>query len=130
MIVTWSSIRPLERICCTLAQLTKVNEAGEASMLRQGLLLDIHGFAIRESAQVREHNGWHLEQATRSTTPAAYAIGATTIALDTWIWNNSRHALCVTIWFAQIRRGDSSSPLDTAYHRRCSRPPAQRKRCR
>jgi hypothetical protein len=37
----------------TLAQLTKANEAGDTSLLRQGTLLDIHGFAIRESAQVQ-----------------------------------------------------------------------------
>ena len=37
----------------TLSQLTKANEAGDTSLLRQGVLLDIHGFAIRESAQVQ-----------------------------------------------------------------------------
>ncbi|MGL6147746.1 MAG: P22 coat - protein 5 family protein [Plesiomonas sp.] len=36
----------------TLAQLTKANEANDASLLRQGVLLDIHGFAIRESGQI------------------------------------------------------------------------------
>ena len=36
----------------TLAQLNKANEAGDTSLLRQGTLLDIHGFAIRESAKV------------------------------------------------------------------------------
>lgn len=36
----------------TLAQLTKANEAGDVSMLRQGILLPIHGFDIRESAGV------------------------------------------------------------------------------
>ena len=34
----------------TLAQLTKANEAADTSLLRQGVLLDIHGFAVRESA--------------------------------------------------------------------------------
>ena len=36
----------------TLTQLTKANEAGDASLLRQGILLDVHDFSIRESAQV------------------------------------------------------------------------------
>ena len=36
----------------TLTNLTKVNEANDATLLRQGVLLDVHGFAIRESAKV------------------------------------------------------------------------------
>ncbi len=36
----------------TLTQLSKANEAGDASLLRQGVLLDVHDFSIRESAQV------------------------------------------------------------------------------
>lgn len=37
----------------TLTQLTKVNEAGTDDLLRRGVLLDIHGFAVRESAKVK-----------------------------------------------------------------------------
>ena len=37
----------------TLAQLTKANEAADTTMLRQGVLLDIHGFAIRESGGIK-----------------------------------------------------------------------------
>jgi len=36
----------------TLTQLTKANEAADDTMLRQGVLLDVHGFEIRESAGV------------------------------------------------------------------------------
>ena len=36
----------------TLTQLTKANEAADNSLLRQGVLLDVHGFEIRESAQI------------------------------------------------------------------------------
>ena len=36
----------------TLAQLTKANEAGTDELLRRGVLLDIHGFSVRESAKV------------------------------------------------------------------------------
>jgi len=64
----------------TLAQLTKVNEAGTDSILRQGVLIDLHGFAIRESAQVAQAvtSG---TGASATTNSAGYAIGATTITL-------------------------------------------------
>jgi hypothetical protein len=65
----------------TLAQLTKVNEAGDSSMLRQGTLLNIHDFNIRESAQVKiptKGTG-----ASYTTDTAGYAIGATAITLIT-----------------------------------------------
>lgn len=38
-----------------LAQLQKVNEAGGDNLLRQGELLNLQGFALRESAQVQAH---------------------------------------------------------------------------
>lgn len=38
-----------------LTQLTKANEANSDSLLRQGVLLDVHGFAIRESAGIKSH---------------------------------------------------------------------------
>jgi hypothetical protein len=64
----------------TLAQLTKANEAGTEELRSQGILLDLHGFKMRESAGV----------ATRAAgTGAAYvtngaaAKGATTIAVQT-----------------------------------------------
>jgi hypothetical protein len=57
----------------------KVNEAGTDSILRQGVLLDIHGFAIRESAQVKTHTKGTGASAT--TNAAGYAVGATTITL-------------------------------------------------
>lgn len=63
----------------TLAQLTKANEAADASLLRQGVLLDIHGFAIRESGQAQSHTGGTGASATTDAT--GYAIGATTITL-------------------------------------------------
>lgn len=64
----------------TLAQLTKANEAADAGLLRQGRLLDIHNFMLRESAKVQSH--------TKGTGASyqlngALAVGATTIAVDT-----------------------------------------------
>lgn len=64
-----------------LTQLTKVNEAGDTTLLRQGLLLNIHNFGLRESAQVKQvvkGTG-----ASYTTNTAGYAIGATVITLIT-----------------------------------------------
>ncbi|WP_379069326.1 hypothetical protein ACHMW4_04020 [Mesorhizobium sp. UC22_110] len=63
----------------TLAQLTKANEAADATLLRRGVLLDIHGFAIRESAQVKTSTAGTGASATTNAT--GYAVGATAITL-------------------------------------------------
>jgi hypothetical protein len=63
----------------TLANLTRVNEAGGDDLLRRGVLTDLHGFAIRESAQIKTHTAGTGALATTGT--AGYAVGATTIAL-------------------------------------------------
>lgn len=63
----------------TLTQLTKANEAADASLLRQGVLLDVHGMQIRESAQI-ETTGTNVVVGTITVT-GANAIGATTINL-------------------------------------------------
>jgi hypothetical protein len=65
----------------TLTQLTKANEAADASLLRQGVLLDVHGMAIRESAQVGTITNGTGTSYTSST--AGFAVGATSIALIT-----------------------------------------------
>jgi len=64
-----------------LAQLQKANEAGSDRLLRQGTLLDLQGFMLKESAQAQSH--------TKGTgtsyllNDASSAIGDTTIAADT-----------------------------------------------
>lgn len=63
----------------TLGQLTKANEANDDSLLRRGVLLDVHGFAIRESAQVVTPTSGTGASAT--TNAAGYAEGATIITL-------------------------------------------------
>lgn len=63
----------------SLAQLTKANEAGGADLLRRGVLLDVHGMALRESAQIRTSTAGTGASATTNT--AGYAIGATVITL-------------------------------------------------
>jgi hypothetical protein len=62
----------------TLGQLTKVNEAGDESLVRRGVLLDLHGFAIRESAQIQAHT---KGTGTSWVVNGSHAIGATTIAV-------------------------------------------------
>lgn len=66
-----------------MGQLTKVNEAGSANLLRQGLLIDpILGFNIRESAFLGTHTkGTGTGYVTNLGAPLA--IGATSIAVDT-----------------------------------------------
>ena len=65
----------------TLTQLTKANEAADASLLRQGVLLDVHGMQIRESAQVGTHTKGTGTAYTTDT--AGYAVGDTAITLIT-----------------------------------------------
>ena len=65
----------------TLTQLTKANEAADASLLRQGVLLDVHGMAIRESAQIPTTvAGTGTGYLVNS---AALVIGSTSIPVNT-----------------------------------------------
>ena len=64
-----------------LTNLTKANEANDASLLRQGVLLDVHGFALRESAKVASFTKGAMASATTDST--GYAIGETAITLAT-----------------------------------------------
>jgi hypothetical protein len=52
---------------------------GDQSLLRQGVLLDVNGFAIRESAQIATHTAGGAASATTSN--AALAVGVTSIPL-------------------------------------------------
>ena len=58
-----------------------VNAAGTDSMLRQGVLLDLAGMPLRESAQINTQTAGAMASATTNT--AGYAIGATTVTLAT-----------------------------------------------
>lgn len=63
-----------------LTQLQKVNESGDTRMLRQGVLLDISGAMIKESAQVVAHTkgaGTGYDFVT-----AGEAIGQTTLSVE------------------------------------------------
>lgn len=65
----------------TLTQLTKANEAGSTMTLRDGALLDLHGFTVKESAGV----GTNIKGtgAGYTSNAAGYAAGATVITLIT-----------------------------------------------
>lgn len=66
----------------TLTQLTKVNESGDQTMLRQGVLLDIFGFSLRESAKASSHTkGTGTGYLTNLA--SALAAGSTAISVDT-----------------------------------------------
>lgn len=66
----------------TLASLSSVNAAGIPGMINQGVLIDIHGMKLRESAQVKyvstvgNNTGGYVAN-------GAHAAGATTITLKT-----------------------------------------------
>lgn len=64
----------------SLAQLQKANEAGGDTLLRQGTLLDLQGFMLKESAQVGSVTAG---SSTSATVSGAHAIGATAIAVAT-----------------------------------------------
>ena len=63
-----------------LAQLQKANEAGGTDLLRQGILLDLQGLGIRESAAVASHTKG--TGASYLLNDASAAIGDTSIAVD------------------------------------------------
>jgi len=63
-----------------LAQLQKANEAGGVDMLRQGILLDLQGLGLRESAGIQSHTKG--TGASYLVNDAASAIGDTSIAAD------------------------------------------------
>jgi hypothetical protein len=58
---------------------TAANTAGSDTMLRQGVLLDHFGMALRKSAQIKNHTKGTATSAT--TDDSGYAVGATVITL-------------------------------------------------
>lgn len=63
----------------TLAQLTKANEAGTNLLRERGVLLDLHGFKIRESGQAKSHT---KGTGTSYQTDGAVAVGVEDVVLD------------------------------------------------
>jgi len=63
----------------TLTQLTRVNESGTSMTLRDGELLNLNGFSIKESAGIQTPTKGTGASAT--TDDSGYAIGATVLTL-------------------------------------------------
>ena len=66
----------------SLTPLSFANQAGSDALLRQGVLSDLMGFAIRESAQVKLHTPTGATGTLVDLT-AGYAVGSTTVHVDT-----------------------------------------------
>ena len=64
----------------TIGQLTKANEAGTAMTLRDGELLNLHGFSVRESAQIQRPV---VGTGASFVLNGAHTVGATTITVKT-----------------------------------------------
>lgn len=64
-----------------LAQLQKANESGGTELLRQGTLLDLQGFMIKESAQIQSHTKGTGASYLVNQSPSL-AVGTTTIPAD------------------------------------------------
>lgn len=68
------------------SNLFKVNEGGDTTLLRQGQLGDLYGFALRESAQVVRPTAGGM---TGALVNGALSIGATAIVFDTGTVNTT-----------------------------------------
>jgi hypothetical protein len=68
------------------ANLFKVNESGDQTLLRQGLLGSLYGFDLRESGQVQTTTKGGM---TGALVNGALAIGATAIVFDTGTVNTT-----------------------------------------
>ena len=68
------------------SNLFKVNEGGDTTLLRQGQLGDLYGFALRESAQVVRPTAGGM---TGALVNGALSIGATSIVFDTGTVNTT-----------------------------------------
>jgi hypothetical protein len=64
----------------TLQQLTKVNESGTTMTLRDGELLNLNNFSVKESAAVSTHTAGTAASATVNA--SGYAVGATVLTLS------------------------------------------------
>jgi len=63
------------------ANLYKVNESADSNLIRQGVLGNLYGFDIRESAQIQTPTAGTMASATSSN--AAFTVGQTAIPLAT-----------------------------------------------
>lgn len=88
------------------SNLFKVNEGGDTTLLRQGQLGDLYGFALRESAQVVRPTAGAM---TGALVNGALSIGATAVVFDTGTVNTTGIVAGDIITFA----GDSNKYVVT-----------------
>ena len=88
------------------SNLFKVNEGGDTTLLRQGQLGDLYGFALRESAQVVRPTAGGM---TGALVNGALSIGATAVVFDTGTVNTTGIVAGDIITFA----GDSNKYVVT-----------------
>ena len=63
------------------SNLYKVNESGDSNLLRQGLMGDLYGFALRQSSQIQTPTAGTLSGA--STASGALTVGQTVLTMKT-----------------------------------------------
>jgi hypothetical protein len=67
----------------SLTALTNVNQAGDADLLRRGMLTELAGFSVRKSAGVKRHTPGTGAATYAVDLVAGYAAGSTAIHIDT-----------------------------------------------
>lgn len=67
----------------TLAAMNNANQAGTDALRAQGILLPLHGFDIRESAQIKLHTPGSGAATYDTNASGGFAVGAQTITVDT-----------------------------------------------
>lgn len=80
-----------------LAQLQKVNESGDSSMLRRGTLLDLQGFMLKESAGIQAHT---KGAGASGLINGAEAVGQTALTYDTLTVNTTGYKAGDIVTFA------------------------------
>jgi hypothetical protein len=80
-----------------LAQLQKVNESGDSTMLRRGTLLELQGFMLKESAGIVSHTAG---AGASGLINGAEALGQTTLTYDTLTVNTTGYKAGDVITFA------------------------------
>ena len=76
----------------SLVELYQAYSAGGDDLLRRGVLLDLYGFMVRESAQVKQHTATATGYLVDLT--AGYVAGTTTLHVDTGTNNIAAGDLC------------------------------------
>ena len=91
----------------SLTQLTDVNRSGTDRTLRDGALLDVHGFELRESGQIATQDNSTEDASGTLTVSGAHFKGATTVTLG------AATAACTVVAGNYITIGDHKYMVTT-----------------